>query len=124
MMQPHDGDKNVLGNQTLHATGGANLEDRKPKRKVAVMIGYSGSGYKGMQMYGTSYRLIAVGKTDPFTETGPSGLSKEIYLLRSCRAEPFQRQMQMTRKNQDSSDVLEPTRGFTRLVTWYRSNSS
>lgn len=25
-------------------------EDRRPKRKVAVMIGYSGSGYKGMQM--------------------------------------------------------------------------
>jgi len=26
-------------------------EDRRPKRKVAVMIGYSGTGYKGMQMY-------------------------------------------------------------------------
>ncbi|KAI9826365.1 MAG: tRNA pseudouridine synthase 1 [Thelocarpon impressellum] len=25
-------------------------EERKPKRKVAVMIGYSGSGYKGMQL--------------------------------------------------------------------------
>ena len=25
-------------------------EARRPKRKVAVMIGYSGSGYKGMQM--------------------------------------------------------------------------
>lgn len=25
-------------------------EDRKPKRKVAIMIGYSGTGYKGMQM--------------------------------------------------------------------------
>ena len=25
-------------------------EDRRPKRKVAVMIGYSGTGYKGMQM--------------------------------------------------------------------------
>jgi tRNA pseudouridine38-40 synthase len=25
-------------------------DDRKPKRKVAVMLGYSGSGYKGMQM--------------------------------------------------------------------------
>jgi len=25
-------------------------EDRKPKRKVAVMVGYSGTGYKGMQM--------------------------------------------------------------------------
>lgn len=26
-------------------------EDRKPKRKVAVLVGYSGTGYKGMQMY-------------------------------------------------------------------------
>jgi len=25
-------------------------EDRRPKRKVAVMVGYSGTGYKGMQM--------------------------------------------------------------------------
>lgn len=25
-------------------------QERKPKRKVAVMIGYSGSGYKGMQL--------------------------------------------------------------------------
>ncbi|KAI9702469.1 MAG: tRNA pseudouridine synthase 1 [Candelina mexicana] len=28
-------------------------EERKPKRKVAVLIGYSGSGYKGMQLNGT-----------------------------------------------------------------------
>ncbi|KAB8772359.1 hypothetical protein FH972_026649 [Carpinus fangiana] len=28
-------------------------EDRRPKRKVAVMIGYSGSGYKGMQINNT-----------------------------------------------------------------------
>ncbi len=25
-------------------------EDKKPKRKVAVLIGYSGTGYKGMQI--------------------------------------------------------------------------
>ena len=25
-------------------------EERKPKRKVAVMIGYSGSGYSGLQL--------------------------------------------------------------------------
>ena len=25
-------------------------EERKPKRKVAVLIGYSGTGYKGMQI--------------------------------------------------------------------------
>ena len=26
-------------------------QEKRPKRKVAVMIGYSGSGYKGMQLY-------------------------------------------------------------------------
>jgi tRNA pseudouridine38-40 synthase len=48
--------------QKLEAEGKANhmpkpfsqdeiaADDRKPKRKVAVMLGYSGSGYKGMQM--------------------------------------------------------------------------
>ena len=25
-------------------------EEKRPKRKVAVMIGYSGTGYKGMQL--------------------------------------------------------------------------
>lgn len=29
-------------------------EARKPKKKVAVMLGYAGSGYKGMQMYALS----------------------------------------------------------------------
>lgn len=28
-------------------------EDRRPKKKVAVLIGYSGSGYKGMQLFVT-----------------------------------------------------------------------
>ncbi len=27
-------------------------EERKPKHKVCVLLGYSGSGYKGMQMWG------------------------------------------------------------------------
>lgn len=26
-------------------------EERRPKKKVAVMIGYSGTGYHGMQLY-------------------------------------------------------------------------
>ncbi|KAI9853018.1 MAG: tRNA pseudouridine synthase 1 [Thelocarpon superellum] len=31
----------------------AGAEERKPKRKVAVLIGYSGTGYKGMQLNAT-----------------------------------------------------------------------
>lgn len=27
-------------------------EQRRPKKKVAVLLGYSGTGYKGMQLYG------------------------------------------------------------------------
>lgn len=26
-------------------------EQRRPKKKVAVLLGYSGTGYKGMQLY-------------------------------------------------------------------------
>lgn len=33
-------------------------EERQPKRKVAVMIGYSGSGYKGMQLCVYLYILV------------------------------------------------------------------
>lgn len=30
-------------------------EQRRPKKKVAVLLGYSGTGYKGMQLYVSSY---------------------------------------------------------------------
>ena len=34
-------------------------EERKPKRKVAVLIGYSGTGYKGMQLYVSTLRAMS-----------------------------------------------------------------
>jgi tRNA pseudouridine38-40 synthase len=34
----------------LQGVDDADKEERKPKRKVAVMISYCGSGYKGMQL--------------------------------------------------------------------------
>ena len=34
-------------------------EERRPKRKVAVMIGYSGSGYKGMQLLVCELKLTS-----------------------------------------------------------------
>jgi len=43
-----DGRPNVL--PKVFAQDEIDAEDRKPKRKVAVMVGYSGTGYKGMQM--------------------------------------------------------------------------
>lgn len=33
-------------------------EERRPKKKAAVLLGYSGTGYHGMQMYVLSLRLI------------------------------------------------------------------
>lgn len=30
-------------------------EQRRPKKKVAVLLGYSGTGYKGMQLYGHDF---------------------------------------------------------------------
>lgn len=44
-----DGDKpSVL--PSAYAQEEIAAEDRKPKKKVAVLIGYSGTGYRGMQM--------------------------------------------------------------------------
>ena len=33
-------------------------EEKKPKRKVAVLIGYSGTGYKGMQMWAPTLHVF------------------------------------------------------------------
>ena len=33
-------------------------QERRPKKKVAVLIGYSGSGYKGMQLFVVLQRVI------------------------------------------------------------------
>ncbi|KAI9780036.1 MAG: tRNA pseudouridine synthase 1 [Geoglossum umbratile] len=41
--QPTTDDPSLVSQEIVH-------EERKPKRKVAVMIGYSGSGYRGMQL--------------------------------------------------------------------------
>ena len=35
-------------------------EDRRPKRKVAVFIGYSGTGYKGMQLYVPAFHATRI----------------------------------------------------------------
>ncbi|KAF2093388.1 pseudouridine synthase [Rhizodiscina lignyota] len=62
---PDKRERNAEGNKRRKLEGGSHeasepsgqftkeeieAEDRRPKRKVAVMIGYSGSGYKGMQI--------------------------------------------------------------------------
>lgn len=44
-------------------------EDRRPKKKVAVMIGYSGSGYKGMQI-NTTEKTIEGDLFTAFVEAG------------------------------------------------------
>jgi len=44
-----DGDKPNLLHQGFSAEEVAQ-EERRPKHKVAVLIGYSGTGYRGMQM--------------------------------------------------------------------------
>ncbi|KAH7413036.1 pseudouridine synthase [Cadophora sp. MPI-SDFR-AT-0126] len=45
----NDGEK---GTDLLFSKEEIDAEGRKPKRKVAVLIGYAGSGYKGMQING------------------------------------------------------------------------
>jgi tRNA pseudouridine38-40 synthase len=44
---------NVAGQGIQYSKEEIDAEERRPKRKVAVLIGYSGTGYKGMQISGT-----------------------------------------------------------------------
>ncbi|KAL8650094.1 MAG: hypothetical protein Q9210_004029 [Variospora velana] len=48
-----DGEDKVPIYATKFSQEELDAEGRKPKKKVAVMLGYAGSGYKGMQMYET-----------------------------------------------------------------------
>lgn len=52
------------GNLPVYATSFSKeeieAEGRKPKKKVAVMLGYSGSGYKGMQLYEPCQKPVSV----------------------------------------------------------------
>ncbi|KAL8982031.1 MAG: hypothetical protein Q9205_003349 [Flavoplaca limonia] len=45
-----DGDESLPAYATKFSQEEIEAEGRKPKKKVAVMLGYSGSGYKGMQL--------------------------------------------------------------------------
>ncbi len=47
-----NGDEKIPIYATRFSKEDIEAEGRKPKKKVAVMLGYAGSGYKGMQMYG------------------------------------------------------------------------
>ncbi|KAL8672195.1 MAG: hypothetical protein Q9168_003327 [Polycauliona sp. 1 TL-2023] len=45
-----EGGENIPDHATKFSKEEIEAEGRKPKKKVAVMLGYSGSGYKGMQL--------------------------------------------------------------------------
>lgn len=55
-----NGDEKIPIYATRFSKEDIEAEGRKPKKKVAVMLGYAGSGYKGMQMYGLMFPLLAV----------------------------------------------------------------
>ncbi|KAH7063750.1 pseudouridine synthase [Paraphoma chrysanthemicola] len=48
--QEHKGENDKPALPSAFPADEVDAEERKPKRKVAVMIGYSGTGYKGMQI--------------------------------------------------------------------------
>jgi tRNA pseudouridine38-40 synthase len=66
-------------------------EERKPKRKVALMIGYSGTGYKGMQLNDTEktiegdlfQALVAAGAISKANATDP----KKSHFVRCARTD-------------------------------------
>lgn len=53
-----DGEEKIPIYATRFSKEEIDAEGRKPKKKVALMLGYSGSGYKGLQMYGFSTSLV------------------------------------------------------------------
>lgn len=45
-----DGEQDLPVYATKFSKEEIETQEKKPKRKVAVMLGYSGTGYKGMQL--------------------------------------------------------------------------
>ncbi|KAI9723372.1 MAG: hypothetical protein M1812_001256 [Candelaria pacifica] len=58
-VEASDGDVVAEAGPSKTDQGESEKEERKPKRKVAVLLGYSGSGYKGMQLNGTEKTIEA-----------------------------------------------------------------
>lgn len=101
-------------------------EERRPKKKVAVLIGYAGTGYRGMQL---SVSLVwSSGWTMFYDSNSIAGRTtrrplKAIFsrLLSLLAQSP--RRTRTTRRNRPSFDVRELTRASMRLEMLSRSSS-
>ena len=85
-------------------------EERRPKKKAAVLIGYSGTGYHGMQLYVATFYYCKT-CTDWDLETRTKRPSRAICLRPLLQPEPSPRPMEQTRK----SPRLFVVRGRTRV---------
>ncbi|KAI9679603.1 MAG: tRNA pseudouridine synthase 1 [Trizodia sp. TS-e1964] len=87
---PETADAQATPNDSTTAAD-ANAEARRPKRKVAVLIGYSGSGYRGMQINGSEKTIegdlfaafVAVGAISKANADDP----KKTSLIRCARTD-------------------------------------
>ena len=99
-------------------------EERKPKHKVAVMIGYAGSGYKGMQMW---VRLTVDGDcqhSDDPVVIGVRRPSKVTYSMLSSKLVQSPKPTPTIPRNHLSSAAQERTKVSMLLATSYLSSSS
>lgn len=88
-------------------------EERKPKHKVAVMIGYSGTGYRGMQMCVDAIeREIQCGFADAHLETTTKRRLKATYSLPSLQLVPSPKPTPTIPRNRRSSAVLGQIKAF------------
>ena len=101
-------------------------EGRRPKKKVAVLIGYAGTGYRGMQLsvsLAWSSRLAMLYDSNNITgRTTRKPLKATFSRLLSLLAQS-PRRMRMTRRNRPSFDVRGLTRASMRLEMSSRSSS-
>jgi hypothetical protein len=93
-------------------------EGRRPKKKVAVLIGYSGTGYRGMQLSVSltwSSRLTMSDDSNNVAGRTTRRPLKAIFsrLLSLLAQSP--RRMRTTRRSRPSSDVQGLTRASMRL---------
>ena len=84
-------------------------EERRPKKKAAVLIGYSGTGYHGMQLYVAIFDCWKA-FADCSLETRTKRPSRVICLRPLLQPGPSPRPMGRTRKSPRLFDVRGRTR--------------
>lgn len=98
-------------------------EERRPKKKVALLMGYSGTGYSGMQLYverlvQSYYRYIRIAN---MLAPGMISIrpSRAIFSQLLSPPVPFPKPTRKTPRSHHLFDAPEPTRECMRRAMWF-----